>query len=97
MSAVQPRTYFVTFGALMALTALTTGAAFVNLGPANDLIMLAIAVTKAGLVTLFFMHLRWSRWLTRIFAGAAVLWLAVLIGMTLGDYLSRGWIPTRVR
>jgi cytochrome c oxidase subunit 4 len=95
MSAVPPRTYVLTFAALLVLTGLTTAAAFTDLGPANDLVALAIAVTKTLLVAVWFMHLRWSHWLVRIFALGSLAFLVLLIGLTLGDYMSRGWIPAR--
>jgi cytochrome c oxidase subunit IV len=74
-------------------------AAHVNLGEANLLIAITIAVIKAVLIILFFMHLRWSTLLVRGFAGAALFWLAILFILTLSDYFSRsgviGTMPPR--
>lgn len=87
------KTYVVIFVALMVGTALTVAAAFVDLGGAlNDLLAMTIAVAKATLVVLFFMHVRGSSRMTKISIVAGFLWLAILIGLTLSDYWSRGFL-----
>lgn len=83
------RTYYSVFGALLVLTLLTTGIAYADLGPFNVAVALTIAVVKALLVVLFFMHLKHSSHLVQIFAGAGVFWLLILLTFTLSDYLSR--------
>jgi cytochrome c oxidase subunit 4 len=85
--------YFLIFGSLMALTALTTGMAFVDLGQWNTIVALIIACCKATLVALFFMHLRWSPQLMRVVLLSALLWLAILISLTTTDFFSRDWTP----
>jgi cytochrome c oxidase subunit 4 len=90
---VSPKIYFLIFAGLLALTALTTGAAFVDLGLFNTVVALMIAVTKAILVILFFMHVRYSPHLTRIVVVAGFLWLAILITLTLSDFRTRQWTP----
>ena len=87
--AAQRKSYFLVFGALLVLTLVTTAVAFVNLGPLNAPVALAIAITKASLVMIYFMHLRHSAFLARVFAGAGVLWLLHFIIFTLSDYLTR--------
>jgi cytochrome c oxidase subunit 4 len=82
--------YYGIFGALMVLTAVTVGVAFVNLGALNFPVALAIAVLKATLVILFFMHAKYSSKLTKLFVGTAFFFLAILLGLTMTDYLSRG-------
>lgn len=84
--------YYQVFGALMLLLVLTVAASYVNLGPLNELVALAIALAKALLVILFFMHVRYSSPLTWLFVAAGFVWLSILILLTLGDYLSRGWL-----
>lgn len=84
--------YFVIFAALMVGTALTVAAAFTNLGPFGDVVALTIAVTKATLVVLYFMHVRDSARMTKLSIVAGFLWLAILIGLTLSDYWSRGFL-----
>jgi len=90
---VSVKFYSLIFILLVVLAMLTTGMAFVDLGAFNTVVALVIAFTKATLVALFFMHLRWSPALQRIVGVAALLWLAILIALTLSDYLTRGWIP----
>ena len=81
--------YFLVFGALMVLTGLTVLVAKFNLGVLNDVVALAIAVTKAALVVLFFMHVAHSTRLTKLTVVASFFWLAILIAFTLSDYLTR--------
>jgi cytochrome c oxidase subunit 4 len=90
---VPRKLYISVFIALIALTALTTGVAFINLGKWNTVAALAIAVCKATLVVLFFMHLRWSSNLLRMVVAASLLWLAILIVLTVSDVFTRDWTP----
>jgi cytochrome c oxidase subunit 4 len=88
---ISIRGYFAVFTALLALTALTTGVAFIDLGGIGNIaVALTIAVIKAVLVALYFMHLRYSSPLTVIFAGAGIFWLGILVALTLSDYITRG-------
>lgn len=88
---VSPKsTYYTIFGALMVLTAVTVTVAFVNLGALNFPVAIGIAITKATLVILFFMHAKYSSTLTKLFVGTAFFFLAILLGLTMTDYLSRG-------
>jgi len=85
------RLYAVIFLALIALTLTTTGIAFIDLGGGfNVTVALTIAVVKALLVILFFMHVRYSSRLTWLFVGAGFFWLAIMMALTLGDFLTRG-------
>jgi cytochrome c oxidase subunit 4 len=90
---VPQRLYFLIFGSLLALTALTTGMAYVDLGPWNTVVSLVIACCKATLVILFFMHWRWSTHLVRVVILSALLWLFILLSLTLTDFFSRHWTP----
>ena len=87
--STSPAVYFLTFAALMVLTALTVFVATIDLGWANDVVAMAIAVTKALLVLWFFMHLRYSTRVTVLTAVAGFFWLAILIFLTLNDYATR--------
>jgi cytochrome c oxidase subunit 4 len=89
--------YYAVFGALIAGTILTVAAAKVDMGPLNNIVMLAIACTKATLVILFFMHVRWSSRLTWVVAMSGFFWLLILFGVGMSDYLSRGWVPGTLR
>jgi len=95
---VSLRLYVGIFAALIGLTGLTVAVAFFDLGGGrlhfvNAIVAITIAVAKALLVVLYFMHVRYSSRLTWIFVGAGVFWFAILIVLTLADYLSRGWFP----
>jgi cytochrome c oxidase subunit IV len=90
---VSPKVYVTIFLALMAFTALTVVAAFMDLGPFNLAVALGIATIKATLVVLYFMHVRYNPKLIWLTLGLAVSWLGVLLAITLSDYMSRGWIP----
>src|SRR5215203_4017934 len=92
---ISPKsTYYAIFAALMVGSAITVAVAFVNLGAFNFAVALAIAITKATLVVLFFMHVKYSSRLTKLFVGMALFFLMILFGLTLTDYLSRGWYTT---
>jgi cytochrome c oxidase subunit 4 len=91
---VAPKSmYVMVFLALIVGTGLTVAAAEVDLGPLNNIVMLLIACTKAALVVLFFMHVRWSSRLTWVVAASGFFWLLILFGLTMQDYLTRGWVP----
>jgi cytochrome c oxidase subunit 4 len=83
------RVYLTIFTLLLALTALTIKVAFLDLGAMNNVVMLGIAVTKATLVVLYFMHVRYGPRLVWVVAVAGFAWLALLIGFTLADVLTR--------
>jgi cytochrome c oxidase subunit 4 len=88
---VPTRVYYTIFAALMVGTYLTVQAAFVDLGALNTVVALAIACTKAVLVVLYFMHVRYSTRLTWAVVVASVFWLGILLALTFGDYLTRPW------
>ena len=84
-------TYYLIFFALLVGTALTWWVATIDLGAMNNVIMLAIAVTKATLVVLFFMHVKYGSKLTWLVVMGSVFFLLILIVLTLNDYMTRGW------
>ncbi len=92
---VSKKVYAVIFGVLMLGTALTVAAAFKDLDHffvgANTVVALTIAVIKATLVVLYFMHVRYSPRLTWVVIASGFLWLAIMISLTLSDYLTRDW------
>ncbi len=95
---VSVRLYAAIFGALVLLTLTTAGVAFVDLGGGlNSIVALTIAVVKALLVILFFMHVRYSSRLTWVFAGAGFFWLLILLVLTMADPLSRGWLEAVIQ
>jgi cytochrome c oxidase subunit 4 len=88
---VGPGVYVVIFLALLVGTALTVWASFLELGPWNPVIALAIATAKATLVVLFFMHVKYSTKLTKLTVFAGIFTFMILVSMTLADYISRAW------
>jgi cytochrome c oxidase subunit IV len=89
--------YLSVFAALMVGTILTVVVAKFDLGPLNNILMLAIACSKALLVVLFFMHVRWGTRLTWVVAGSGFFWLLILFTLTMSDYMSRGWVEGTLR
>jgi cytochrome c oxidase subunit IV len=89
---ISPRAYYVVFAALIGLTLLTVYMSFVRLPGElwHTVVGLAIATVKALLVTLIFMHVLYSSRLTWLIILSMLFWLALLIGLTMNDYLTRG-------
>ncbi|WP_406694702.1 cytochrome C oxidase subunit IV family protein [Singulisphaera sp. Ch08] len=85
-------TYCAVYAALMVLLVATVGFAFIDLGSLNFLVTMAIAVAKALMIALIFMHVYYSERLVWVFAGASFLWLSILITYTLNDYFTRGML-----
>jgi cytochrome c oxidase subunit 4 len=83
------RTYVLVWLGLITLLLLTLGSAYLPLGWLNGVVNLAIAAAKALLVMIFFMHLRSSHYVLRLAAAAGFFWLAILIGLSLSDFLAR--------
>lgn len=81
--------YLTIFGALMVLTVVTVGAAFVDLGRFNFAVAIAIASFKASLVIWYFMHVKYQSHLTKLTFATGLFFLVILLGMSLIDYVSR--------
>ena len=95
IASVTRRTYIFVYLALMLLLAGTVGAAFLPLGPFHTVITVAIAIAKAILVMLFFMHLRHTRGRTLFLILGGILLLLILISLTAVDYATRvNGLPT---
>jgi cytochrome c oxidase subunit 4 len=88
---VSPVQYAMVFGALLLGTLLTVLAARVELGIFNPIVALGIACTKAVIVILFFMHVKYQSNLIKMTVGAGFFTFLVLITMTMCDYISRAW------
>jgi cytochrome c oxidase subunit 4 len=77
---------------LMVFTLLTVAAARVDLGLFNPIVALAIATTKAILVVLFFMHVKYtSEKLTKLVIVSAIFFFLILLMLTMADYTTRLW------
>ena len=91
---VSPKIYIIIWITLLIFTGLTTWVAFQDFGILNPIIALLIAFTKASLVVLFFMHVKYSSRLVALAVGGGILWLLMLIAGVAADYLTRGWVGT---
>ena len=91
---VSPISLYVTiFLSLMVLTAVTVGAAFVDLGPLNFPVALAIALFKASLVIWYFMHVKYQSALTKLTVATGIFFLVILLTLTMIDYSSKAFTP----
>ena len=88
---VPKRIYYIIYVTLLVYTYLTWQIALFDLGRLNTVMALAIAVFKAALVVLFFMHVKYSTRLTWAVVVASIFWLGILLAVTMSDYLTRGW------
>jgi cytochrome c oxidase subunit 4 len=86
------KTYVLVFLGLICLTVATTAVAFVDLGAFSVVAALGIATCKMLLVALFFMHVRHSSQLTKLVVLGGLLWLGLMLLLTMGDMMSRGWV-----
>jgi cytochrome c oxidase subunit 4 len=92
---VSVRVYITIFLALLVGTALTVAAAFVDFRwRLNTIVALTIAVVKATLVVLYFMHVRYSARLVWVILASALFWMGILFAFTFSDYFTRGWLST---
>jgi len=90
---VSVKVYAAVFCALLALTITTVALSKLDLGEYNFIAAMTIAVIKATLVVMFFMDVRHASSMTKLFVGAGLFWLAIMLVFLLSDYLSRGWLP----
>jgi cytochrome c oxidase subunit 4 len=90
---VSVRLYAAIFIALLILTVTTVAISKVELGEFNFIAAMTIAVVKAMLVVMFFMDVRRSSSLTKLFVVAGFFWMAIMLVFLVSDYISRGWLP----
>ena len=90
---IRKRIYLLVWLWLLALLAVTVGVSYVHLGRLNLVIAVGIAVIKSLVIILYFMHVRYSSKLIWIFVGAGFFWLGILVVGTMGDYLTRAYLP----
>jgi cytochrome c oxidase subunit IV len=86
---VPQKIYLLVFATLLCLTLITVDVAFYNFGWLNLYIAMGIATTKATVIVLYFMHVKYNSRLIWIFAMAGLFWLVILFALTFGDYLTR--------
>ena len=88
---VSWKVYLAVFLALVALTVITVEVAGHDFGEMNLVIALAVAITKATLVVLYFMHARYSGRLTHVVIASSIVFLVILVFLLMTDYVSRPW------
>jgi cytochrome c oxidase subunit 4 len=90
---VPKRIYLFVWMSLLVLLAITVGVAYIHLGWLNAAAAVSIAVVKATIIILYFMHVRYSPRLLWVFVGAGFFWLGILFVLSLGDYFTRVYLP----
>ena len=91
---VKPlKTFAFAWVGLLVLLGFTVGSAFVNLGTANTAINLLVSVIMMLLLMTLFMHESKAARLTQLASAAGLLWVVLMIGLSLADYLTRVHIP----
>ncbi len=81
--------YMKVFGALLVLTALTYAVSYMNLGAASLAVAMFVAVIKATLVCMYFMHLKYDeRYHVFVFLST-ILFVGIFFTFTLFDLSSR--------
>lgn len=83
------KVYYYVAAALLALLALTVGVSYLPLGSWGLVVAMTIAFSKALVIALYFMHVRYASRLTMLFAAAGIFWLLVMFALTFGDYATR--------
>ena len=90
---VPKKTYILVWMSLLILLAVTVAVSYIPLGWMNAAVVVGIAVTKAVIIIMFFMHVRYGARLIWVLAGAGFFWLCILFALTLSDYLTRIYMP----
>lgn len=90
---VSIRTYAFVFTALLLFALITTLIGMLDLGPFNMVIAITIALIKASLIAAFFMQALYEGKIVRIIITGGVVWFLIMVTLTLGDYMTRGWLP----
>jgi cytochrome c oxidase subunit IV len=90
---VSVKTYTFTWLGLLGLTLLTSLLGLLDLGRFNLVAAILIAAVKASLIAFIFMHAFYESKLVRVVLAGGIVWFLILISLTLGDYITRGWLP----
>ena len=86
---VVPRLYVTVWAALVLLTSITVGVSFLDLQRFTVFTAMVIATVKAGLVVLYFMHVRFERRLFAIMILFVLATYAIFVILTFSDYSFR--------
>jgi cytochrome c oxidase subunit 4 len=89
---VSVKTYTFTFLALLALALSTVLIGFLDLGWGSMFVAVLIALAKATLIACFFMHALLEKKIVKLVIAGSILWFLILVTLTVGDYLTRGWV-----
>ena len=89
---ISRKSYTFAWLGLLGLTLLNTLIAFINLGPWSAVIAVGIATIMASIVAGFLMHALYESKIIRIILAGGVIWFLILVSLTLGDYMTRGWL-----
>jgi cytochrome c oxidase subunit 4 len=89
---VPKRVYFLVFLALIVMTWVTAYVSTIDMGRLNIFVALSIAIFKASLVILFFMHVKYGTRLTKMIVLAGLYWLILLLFIAMVDLWTRGWM-----
>ena len=89
---VPKRVYFAVFFTLIVMTWVTAYVSTVDMGRLNIFVALSIAIFKASLVILFFMHVKYGTKLTKMIVLAGLYWLLLLLFIAMADLWTRNWM-----
>jgi cytochrome c oxidase subunit 4 len=84
------KTYLKVYGALLVLTFVTVQVSLLDLGDPAIFVAMAVAIVKAALVALYFMHLRYDSGFNRFVFLGSLLFLVIFFVFTLIDLGTRG-------
>ena len=90
---VSRKTYLFTWIGLLGLTLATTLLGFLNLGQFSIILAVLFALAKGSLIVSFFMHAAYEQKVIRVILVGGFVWFSILFSITLGDYITRGWLP----
>lgn len=90
---LTPKVLSLVFLALLVLVLGTTLIGFLDLGHYNIVVAVAIAAIQASLVAAFFMQALYEGKIVHIIVASGIVWFLIMETLTLGDYMTRGWLP----
>ncbi len=89
----RAKTYVSVYGVLLALVLITVLVGCLDLGWGTEFVAVTIATIKASLVAMFFMHALVEKRLVWLVIAGALVWFLILVTLTMGDYITRSWLP----
>ena len=93
MAAIVPKKiYWRVWIILELLLGASYGLSRITMGAGDLIVPLLLSTAQTLLVILFFMHVRYSEHVVWVYAAIGFIWLAILVDLTLSDYLTRGFV-----